>query len=53
MTLCPAASTDSRQCHVIMSPAPHPYGVAPSSGAQTACLIALGMFALDQSQIAS
>ncbi len=38
---------------VIMSSVSNPYGVAPSSGAMHACLITLGIFALNQSQITS
>lgn len=34
-----------------MSSVSDPYGVAPSSGARHACLITLGIFALNQSQI--
>lgn len=36
---------------VIMSFVSDPYGVAPSSGANNACLITPGIFALNQSQI--
>lgn len=40
-----------KQCHVFMSSVSDPYGIAPSSGARTACLITLEIFALNQSQI--